>query len=258
MNGGKTTGYKKVRGNFMNFFKKILSAHLIIIIFSLICSCGPKHLIKDDVVYKDDNFNYDSLISHGAIIGGIGSKEISFSNEERVKYSSLLSNILTEHRTAVNFITTSQLMDKIGVEFYFTIMKKYDEHQRLILKDVRVIRDSIPEIGYIIMAYIKNETTSNTSYTDETENEDGKYETVNESIRALTIEFRIYDIFREKMVWNNRIYDEAKRVETSNSDSIGGTIVNDLFFGAFRRVEREAVLKEIYKKFTMDLVAIRN
>jgi hypothetical protein len=241
----------------MNYLKKILPAHLIILISFLLCSCSPKHLIRYDVIYKDDNFSYNHLISHGAIIGGIASQEISFSNKERAEYSSLLSTILNEHRTA-HFITTSQLMDKIGKESYFAIMNQYDVEQKLMDKDMQVIRDSIPEIAYIILAYIENETTSNTSYTDETANDEGKYKTVNKSTRSLTVEFQIYDVFQEKMVQNNRIFDEARRTGTSYADSFGDVVMDDLFFGAFRNVEREEVLEEIYEKFAMALLGIRN
>jgi hypothetical protein len=243
----------------MNYLKKILTAYLIIFISFLLCSCNsPKHLTRYDVIYKDDNFSSNHLISHGAIIGGIASKEISFSNEERVKYGSLLSTILTEHRTAVNFITTSQLMDKIGKESYFAIMNQYDVEQKLMGKDMRVIRDSIPEIAYIIPACIKNETASNTSYTEDTANDEGKYKTVNESTRSLTVEFQIYDVFQEKMVQNTRIFDEARRTGTSYADNSGGVVMDDLIFGGFRRVEHEDVLDEIYEKFAMALLGMKN
>jgi hypothetical protein len=149
-------------------------------------------------------------------------------------------------------------MDKIGKESYFAIMNQYDVEQKLMGKDMRVIRDSIPEIAYIIPACIKNETASNTSYTEDTANDEGKYKTVNESTRSLTVEFQIYDVFQEKMVQNTRIFDEARRTGTSYADNSGGVVMDDLIFGGFRRVEHEDVLDEIYEKFAMALLGMKN
>ncbi|MCK4892942.1 MAG: hypothetical protein KAT07_03190, partial [Calditrichia bacterium] len=230
----------------MNYLKKILSAHLIIIIFFLLCSCGPKHLIRDDVIYKDNDFSYNHLLSNRVIIGGIGSQEINFTNKERIKYSSLLSTILIKQLGDVQITNTLQLMYKIGQENYFSIMKEFDVEQMLMDEDMQVIRDSLPQIAYIIVAYIENESKDFKSSTDHAE---GKYETVQESIYLLTVEFQIYDVFQENMVWNNIIFDEARRTGSRTDNSFVGTVIGDLFWGAFRTIDREEVLAKIYEKF---------
>jgi hypothetical protein len=236
----------------MNYFKNILSVHFIILITFLLCSCGAKHVMKNDVFYKDDNFSYNHLLSNGVIIGGIASQKIEFTNDERIENSSLLSTILVKQFKDVHVISTLQLMNKIGKENYFSIMKQFDVEQMLMDEDMQVIRDSIPEITYIIMAYIENESKDYKSSTDHAE---GEYETVRESNYLLTVGFQIYDVFREEIVWDNKIFDKAKRTGGGTDKSLGGTIMGDLFF---KTINREEVLAKIYEKFAKDLITIKN
>ena len=194
----------------MNSLTQILSAHLIIIISFLLCSCA-KHSIRDDVIYKDYNFSYNHLMSNGVIIGGIASYKIHISNNERTEYSSLLSTILMEQLKDVHIINTSQLMNKIGRENYSTIMNKFAVDQILTNEAMSLIRESMLEISYIILAYIENENTSKKSYTEITQDDEGNYKTVYETRYLLTVEFKIYDVFEEQLVWNNIIYNEVAK-----------------------------------------------
>ena len=107
----------------MNYFNKILFAHSFIIISLLLCSCGTKHSISDNVIYKDDNFSYNQLMNSGVVIGGIASQEIKFTNNERLQYNSHLSTIMIKELKDVHIINTLQLMDKIGKDNYYSIIK---------------------------------------------------------------------------------------------------------------------------------------
>lgn len=247
--------YKKVKGNLMNYLKKIFSAQSIIIISLLLYSCGTKHSIRNDVIYKDDNFSYNNLMNNGVVIGGIASQEINFTNNERIRYNSHLSTNLIEQLKDVHIINTSQLMDKIGKENYFSIMKEFDVEQKLMNQDMQVIRESMPEIGYIILAYIENENISDKSYT---ENRDGKYKTVHKTTYSLAAEFQIYDVLKKQLVWKNIIYNEAVKTKSRTEDSFFEVVMGDVISGTFVTIEREEVLEEIYEKFAEDLAKIQN
>jgi hypothetical protein len=173
----------------MNYFKKILFAHSIII-FLLLCSCGTTHSISDNVIYKDDNFNYSQLMNGGVVIGGIASQRINFTKKERTQYNSHLSTIMIEELKDVRITNTSQLTGKIGKRNYYSIIKEYDIEQMLSNEDMRVINESIPEIEYIIFAYIENEYINNESYTESTADDKGKYKTVYKTTYSLALEFQ--------------------------------------------------------------------
>jgi len=241
----------------MNYFKKILFAHSIIIISLLLCSCGTKHSISDNIIYKDDNFSYNHLITSGVIIGGISSQEIDFTNNERLQYNSHLSTIMMKELKDVRVINTLQLTGKIGKGNYYSIIKEYDTEQMLSNEDMRVIKESIPEIEYIIFAYIESEYISNNSYTESTANSEGKYKTVFKTTFSLAAEFQIYDLSREQMVWNNIMYNEAVKTQDRTEDSSIGVIVGDIMSSAFVEIDREDVLEEIYEKFADGLAEIQ-
>ena len=242
----------------MNYLKKILFAHLIIIISLLLYSCGTKHFIRADVIYKDDNFSYNHLIKNAVVVGGIASQKIIITNNERSQYSSLLSTILIEQLSDVHIIDTSQLMNEIGKENYFSIMKNFVVEQMLTNEDMQIIRESMPEIAYIILAYIENESTSNESYTENTADDHGKYKTVYKTTRSLAVEFQIYDVLEEKLVWSNIIYNETVKTNSRTDDNFLGVVVGDVISGAFVTIDREDMLEEIYEKFAEDLVKIQN
>ena len=242
----------------MNYLNKILFAHSIIIISLLVCSCGTKHSISDNIIYMDDNFSYYHLMNGGVVIGGIASQEINFTNDERSQYNSHLTTIMIKELKDVRIINTLQLMGKIGTEYYFSIMKEYDAEQMLSNEDMHVIKESIPEIEYIIFVYIENENISNDSYTERTADVEGKYKTVFKTTYSLAAEFQIYDLSREQLVWNNIMYNEAVKTQDRTEDSFLGIVVGDVFSSAFVTIEREEVLEEIYEKFAEDLAKIKN
>ncbi len=242
----------------MNYLKKVLFAHSIIIISLLLCSCGTKHSISDNIIYKDDNFSYNHLMSNGVIIGGIASKEIKFTNNERTRYNSHLSNIIIKELKDVHIINTLQLKGKIGKHNYYSIIKEYDIEQMLSNEDMRVINESIPEIEYIIFAYIENEYIGNESYTESTADDKGKYKTVYKTTYSLALEFQIYDLFREQLVWNNIMYNEAVKTEDRTEDSTIGVIVGDIMSGVFVTIDREDVLEEIYEELAEVLAETNN
>jgi predicted transcriptional regulator len=242
----------------MNYFKKILFAHSIIIISLLLCSCGTKHSISDNVIYKDDDFSYNQLKNGGVVIGGIASQRINFTREERIEYNSHLSTIMIKEFKDVRVINTLQLMYKIDTDNYYSLIKEYDTEQMLSNEDMRVIKESIPEIEYLIFVIIENENIRNNSYRESTADSDGKYKTVFKTTYSLTAEFQIYDLSREQMVWNNIMYNEAVKTQDRTEDSYLGAVVGDIMSGVFVSIDREDVLEEIYEELAEVLAEIQN
>ena len=124
-------------------------------------------------------------------------------------------------------------------------------------EDMRVINESIPEIEYIIFAYIENEYIGNESYTESTADDKGKYKTVYKTTYSLAAKFQIYDLFREQLVWNNIMYNEAVKTQNREEDSFFGVVTGDVMSSAFVEIDREDVLEEIYEKFADDLAEIQ-
>ena len=242
----------------MNYFIKILSAHSIILISLFFYSCGTTHSIRDDIIYKDDNFNYNQLMNSGVVIGGIASHQINFSNDERIQYSTYFTTSMFKELKDVHIISTSQFMNNIGKVNYFSIMEEFDFEREISNEDMVAIKESIPEKEYIIFAYIDSENTKNESYTEQTTDEKGKYKTVYKTTYSLAAEFQIYDLSREKMVWNNMIFNEAVKTQNREEDSFFGVVTGDVMSSAFVSIDREDVLEEIYEKFGEDLLSIKN
>jgi hypothetical protein len=234
-----------------------LFVHLVAIISFLLCSCFTKHYISDNVIYKDDSFSYNQLMNGGVVIGGITSKQINFTREERIEYNSHLSTIMIKELKDVRVINTLQLMGKMGTDNYYSIMKKYDAELMLSNEYMRVIKESIPEIEYIIFAYIKSENISNNSYTESTANSEGKYKTVFKTTYSLAAEFQIYDLSREQMVWKSTMYNKAVKTQDRTEDSSIGVVVGDIMSSVFVEIDREDVLEEIYEEFAEGLAEIQ-
>ncbi|MFC2093984.1 hypothetical protein ACFLSH_00005, partial [Bacteroidota bacterium] len=222
------------------------------------CSCFTKHSISDNVLYKDDSFNYNQLMNSGVVIGGVTSKQINFTREERIEYNSHLSTIMMEELNDVRVINTLQLMGKIGTDNYYSIIKEFDTQQMLRKEDMRVIKDSIPQIEYIIFVYIESENTSNDSYTDWTKDSEGNYKTTFKTTYSLAAEFQIYDLSRELMIWNNIMYNEAVKTQDRTEDSSIGVVVGDIMSGVFVDIDREDVLEEMYEELAEGLAEIQN
>ncbi len=241
----------------MNYLKKILFAHSIIVISFLLSSCWTKHSIRDNVIYEDDSFSYNQLMNGGVVIGGIASQEINFTREERIQYNSHLSTIMIKELKDIRIINTLQLMSKIGKDNYYSIIKEYDTEQMLSSEDMRIIKESIPEIEYIIFAYIENEYINNESYTESTSDDKGKYKTVYKTTYSLALEFQIYDLFQEQIVWKNIMYNEAVKTQNREEDSFFGVVTGDVMSSAFVEIDREDVLEELYEELAEGLAEIQ-
>jgi hypothetical protein len=229
----------------------------------LLPSCGAKHYLRDNVIYRDVNYSHDHLKNNGLIIGGISSQLIDLTDKERIKYSATLSNVLLEKLKDAHTIrvtNTLQLIGKIGREKYFNIMENFDETKLLEKESMHFMRDSIPDTKYILLAYIENENIIDNSYEEYIEDDEGKekIETKYRKTYLLAIEFQIYDLLQEKMVWNNLIYNEAEQTEsrTTRTGCVEGCmdqLIQTILFGEPAEIDREEVLTKIVKKLAENL-----
>jgi len=250
----------------MNNIKKFTLTYISILFSIIICSCGASHHLRDDIIFKANDFNYGNLKNNGLIIGGISSQLINLSPEKRVKYSSILSNVFLEklkgaHR--IHILNTSQFIDRIGKEKFFDTMAYFDTEKTITPDMVDFLRDTLPEAKYILFAHIENENIIDNSFEKYIENEEGEeeLETEYEKTYLLTMEFQMYDLVQEKLVLNNIIYNQAKQTETRTTrtgclESCIDQITNSILFGEPAEIDREEVLAKISEKFAKDLVKI--
>jgi hypothetical protein len=251
----------------MNHFKKKLLTHVLLITSILLLSCGAKHHLRDDLVYKADNFTYNSLKGSGMIIAGISSEIVDFSREDRLEYSTIISNILVEKLEdahTINIINTRQLIDKLGKPKYFEIMEKFDYQRTIDRENIQLIQNALPSINFMLVSYIVNENIIDESYDEyiETEGEE-KLETEYERSYFLTIDFQIYDIIQEEMVWHNVVYNEAERSETRTTrtgcvESCLDDIVQTILFGSPAEIGREEVVAKTIEKFAKNLARTKS
>ena len=81
----------------------------------LFYSCGASHHLRDESIYQNDDFTYNHLMDNEVIIAGVSSSMIKFSNEERIEYSSILSNKLLEGLADVHKISLRSTMQMIDI-----------------------------------------------------------------------------------------------------------------------------------------------
>lgn len=250
----------------MNYLKKFTVISSLIIISIILCTCSASHYLRDNVAYLDDDFTYNHFRNNGIIIGGVSSQLINLSVEDRMKYSSLLSNKMLESLKDahdIRIMNTLQFVHEIGKENYFEIMDYYDQEKTIGKETIQFIRDSIPNVNYILFAYIENENIIDNSFDQLVKNHEGKdeIETEYQKTYLLTIEFYVYDIPKEKLVMNSIIYNQAEQSETRTTstgcfESCVENIISDILFGEAAEIDREEVLAKIYEKFAKDLVKI--
>jgi hypothetical protein len=252
----------------MNYLKKILSVHLVIIISFLVCSCGASHSIREDVIHKDDSFSYNNLLNNDLVNGGVFSQIDNLNFDDKIQCSFLLSKILYEQLKDVhkiNMITTGQLINEIGKDNYLVIMDNFEMEEILNNESISFIKESMPDLNYLILAHITNENIIDYSDTERVKNEKGEeeYKTDYEKTYLLTVEFQLYDILQEYMVYNIVVYNQAERTESRTTQTgccEGGitSFINNIFFGSPAEIDREEVLAKIYERFAEGLVKIQN
>lgn len=247
----------------MNYFRKIPFAHCLILFSIIFLSCSTGHHLRNDIIYKEADFTPAKLKDNGLIICGISSEVVDLSREERAKYSSVLSNVLLEKLKNVHtirVINTLQLIDKMGSENYFNMMGILD-HKPLLKKETMFfMRDSIPDAKYVLFAHIENENVIDDSYEEYIENEEGKerIETEYHKTYLLSIDFKLYDLLLERMVWNDKIYNEVERNETRTTrtgcfESCVDNFIKDILFGEPAEIGRDEVLTKIVERMAFDL-----
>ena len=259
---------KRIKNILMKYLLKILLHYSTVILVFLFCWSCAYHSISEDVLYKDENFSYNDLLDSKILNCGVFSQVNDITYDDKIQASFLLSNILFEqlknvHR--INIISTGQLIDEIGTENYQIIMYNFEDEGILNIESVGFIKESIPDLDFLLLAFIKNENIIDYSETETLENEKGEEEnkTHYEKTYLLTVEFQLYDMQQEYITYNIVVYNQAERTETRTTDTgccEGGitSIISDILSGPPAEISREEVLANIYEKFAHDLSEINN
>jgi hypothetical protein len=225
-------------------------------------TCGAKHKLVDDLVFKDEGFAYQNLKKYGLIVGGMSSDVIEISRRDRLEYGTTLSNVLIEKLKDVSMIKITnprQLMDNLGQDQYFALMEDLDDHKALSRDWADTLNKGIPDTRYVLFAHILNENIVDQSHEyTVTKGEEDELETEYTKTYYITVDFLLYDLLRQELVWENSIFNQAQRTESRTTQSgCFESCVNDIFqqilFGEPAEISREEVFVKIVEKFAEDI-----
>jgi len=250
----------------------MMNKSILLILFAIptlfIPCCSVKHTLHENILYKDDNFNQDHLRNNRCVILGISSGLANLTDQERMHYSILLSDILyhkkwnTSH--SADLIHVNQLKNIIGETDLIRTMKAFDDTETHNQKIWKFVRDTIPNAKYLLTAFIKNETIKNDTPCEEyikDDSGDEKLRTTYHKQYTLTVEFRIYNTHQGKLVWNSSITNEANRTEQVVEEPVNsvGELVFDILLGDSEdtdpaRIDRRKVLVKTFEKLADQLL----
>jgi hypothetical protein len=232
----------------------------------LFFSCGAKHKLKDDIKFKDEKFTYNYFKHRGLIVAGICSYVVDLSDKDRLEYSSTFSNVLIEKLKDVSTIQITnpmQLIDEIGQSSYFNMMEEFDDQKELSQEWADTLSTTLPNVQYILFAYIVNENIVDRSHDHYVESVSGEKYKDREYKKTyyITVDFLIYDLFRKELVWENSIFNKAKRTESRSSqsgcvESFINNVFQSILFGEPAEISREEVFVKIVEKFAEDIAKV--
>lgn len=249
----------------MNSCKRVRIISCFILIAGVFLSCGARHKLVDDLIYKDEKFTYQNLKGDGLIVGGVASDVLKISRKERLEYSSTFSQILIEKlkdASLIQITNPTQLIDHMGQTSYFGMMEDLDTEKTLSNLWADSLQTILPDARFILFAYIVNENIVDESHDRYVESAEGQeLETEYEKTYYITVEFLLYDIFRKELVWNNSVFNKAHRTESRTTQSgCLESCINDLFqnilFGEPAEISRKEVFAKIVEKFAEDIAKI--
>jgi len=246
----------------MRFEKMLYQRLLVPILTVLLFACGASHRLTNNIEYHDTVFSYDQLKTDGLIFGGISSQFVKLTPEQRLDYSAIISHSLLEKLKDVQLIRLTnpvQLIDKIGKAKYLSIMESFDFTQKLPDTTQVFLRDTLTQAKYLLMAYIVNENVIDDSFSEHiTENNQEKIETEYQKTYFLTVEFQIYDLYRQRIVFRNTIFNTATNTDSRTTragcvESCMDELIQTILFGSPADIDREEVLEKIADSFAKDL-----
>jgi hypothetical protein len=235
-----------------------LKALLFTLVSTILIGCGASHHVREDNIYRDPDWTYADIKQNGMSIAGISSQVIQLSDEERFKYSMEISNILLEELKdahKISITNTAQLIAKIGTSDYYSIMRTFDREKIVEKATYDLLGSAVSDNRYILFAYIENENIIDNSYEQPVENEEGveEIETEHKKTYLLSVDFRLYDLQLEKMVWNSVIFNQAENTESRTTrsgcfESAIDALFQNILFGEPAEIDREEVLAKIADK----------
>ncbi|MBN1781984.1 hypothetical protein JW948_12705 [bacterium] len=233
----------------------------------LIYSCSVKHVINQTVLYQDNDFAVQSLKNNRLVVGGIASKAVPLTDKQRLSYSDLLSEALfrqsMESAPSMDVVQTRQLVFKTGEACCLRLMKAFDTGKEFDEETCRLIRDTLPDVHYILYAVIENETDELTS-SEKHKKDDKDREVLETTYRrtvTITVEYHILDLAAGKTAWAGSMKNTAKRKEevTENHvDSLTELAVNIIFSEDEHknpaRIPRKEILEKMFEEFAENLL----
>jgi len=247
----------------MKSSKRGLCSCFFIVITMMLLNCGASHKLVDEITFKDETFTYNSLKKNGLIIGGMSTDVFEISRQERLEYGSTFSNVLIEKLKDVSRIRITnpvQLINRMGQNQYLTMLEDFDEQKALSRIWADTLRVILPDDRYILFAYIVNENVVDQSfdYIDESEQGEAIQTIEYQKTYYVTVDFHLYDLFRNEVVWENTIFNQAKRTESRSTEtgcleSCMNNIIQHILFGEPAEISREEVFIKIVEKFAEDI-----
>jgi hypothetical protein len=226
-------------------------------------TCGARHKLVDDLVFKDEGFTYENLKKNGLIVGGMSTDVIEVSRKDRLEYSSTFSKVLMETLTDVSMIKITnpmQLIDNMGQVQYFTMLEDFDNQKALSREWADSLSTILPDVRYILFAYIVNENIVDESYdyVEVSEEREDYNQREYKKTYYITVDFLLYDLLRKELVWENSIFNQAQRTESRSTqtgcfESCVSDIVQQILFGEPAEISREEVFVKIVEKFAEDI-----
>jgi len=247
----------------MNSCKQPMYIYLFCLLSMIFLTCGASHKLVDDVRYKEAGFTYENLKQNGLIVSGMSSDVIKLSDRDRLDYSLTFSNVLIgklRDASMIRITNPQQLIADMGQEAYFTMMEDFDHQKALSRTWADTLRDILPDVRYILFAFIANE-----NIVDEASDYVGTSATGEEEISTeykktyyITVDFLLYDLQNKSRVWENSIFNKAHRTESRSSESgclesCVNDIIQNILFGEPAEISREEVFVKIVEKFAEDI-----
>lgn len=245
------------------FPRSVPFAGFVFVLF-LCASCGPSSSVYDDRIEQDLGFGYDDLKKGSLLVAGISATPGYFGAQERARLGGTLANLLLaalHGAPGLHIIGPGTVVQRLGLDSYDDMMRGIDEEGGLSRQYLPVLDSVAPDIRHVLVAYVTNENVMD--FADEHYSEDGEEVTTDYEKRFyLTVDFQLYDIRYEKMVFSHIVHNEAMRSEsrTTSTGCVEGcmqSVLQNLLFGTPAELNREEVLSEMVERFAERLRTTR-
>ena len=149
----------------------------------------------------EKNFNADTLIQGGVIIGGVASIGEALTEQQRLDYGELLYQHLHKQQPDLPLTSTQVVRKALSRNLYSQMLDSYRFHGTGSAAFINIMQQRIPQRRYVLYTQIDNDAVQNNLIqhpaTDEQE------ATVElQTVRSLSVNWLLYDLLdRQTIVW---------------------------------------------------------